>query len=367
MTPVKTILVGAGHLGRIHARLASESPHIDLVAAVDSVPDTAAKVAFEHGAESATDYTQWIDKCEAAIVATPTIYHHDVCRKLLAAGKHVLVEKPITHSVEEADDLVRLADANNCVLQVGHVERFNPALESAVPHVHDPRYIRGTRASGYTFRSTDIGVVMDLMIHDIDVVLSLARCDVVDVRAFGISVLGNHEDLAHAELLFENGCVAHLMASRVSYEPSRSMQVYSSRGFAAIDFAERTATVVHPREDVLRRQFDLAKLSIDDTINYRNNLFESLLAKESLGPAASNAIAEEQNDFAASIRESRRPRVSGHDGRAALSVAERVLASIDSHAWDGTDTGRHGPHAMPALPVIGGPEHWQTTPVRKAG
>ncbi len=368
MTPLKTILVGVGHLGRIHARLASEAPYIDLVAVVDAAPDVAATVAFETGAKSSTDLASVIGDCEAAIVATPTVYHHDVCTQLLAAGKHVLVEKPITHTLAEADSLVKLADNRGCVLQVGHVERFNPALEAATPHVHDPRYICGTRASGYTFRSTDIGVVMDLMIHDIDVVLSLTRSDVKEVRAFGISVLGKHEDMAHAELVFENGCVAHLVASRVSFEPSRAMQIYSSRGMALVDFATREAKVVHPREDILRRQFELSQLTPDEMIGYRNHLFETLLVKETLTPANTNAIAQEQRDLAMSIREGRKPRVDGHAGRAALAVAERVLSSIASHAWDGTDLGRRGPHAMPALPVIGGAEHFATpVPVRKAG
>jgi predicted dehydrogenase len=368
MNPLKTIVVGAGHLGRIHARLASESRFIDLVGVVDAAPDVAATVAFETGARSATDYRTLVDECEAAIVATPTVHHHDVCADLIAAGKHVLVEKPITHTVTEADALVRLSESSNCVLQVGHVERFNPALEASVTHVCDPKYIRGTRASGYTFRSTDIGVVMDLMIHDIDVVLSLARSTVKHVRAFGVSVLGKHEDLAHAELVFESGCVAHLVASRVSFDASRSMQIYSARGMAQIDFATREAQVVHPREDVLRRQFDLDKLTANDTVNYRNNLFDTLLAKQKLETKATNAIAEEQRDFAESIRQGRRPRVDGHAGRDALAVAESVLASIESHAWDGTEEGRHGPLAMPALPIIGGAEHWtSTTPLRRAG
>ena len=173
MDPLRTAVIGTGHLGRIHARLAAEAPHIDLVAIVDVSEKARQEVAEQTGARPVASYHEVLDEIDAAIVATPTVMHHQVVRDLLLAGKHVLVEKPITVTVEEADELVELANAKRLVLQVGHVERFNPGLECVAKKLKDVRYIQGVRASGFTFRSTDIGVVMDLMIHDIDVVLSL--------------------------------------------------------------------------------------------------------------------------------------------------------------------------------------------------
>ncbi|QDU57263.1 Gfo/Idh/MocA family protein [Aeoliella mucimassa] len=351
MVPLRTAVIGTGHLGRIHARLAADAPHIDLVAIVDVSEKARQEVAEQTGARAVASYHEVLNEIDAAIVATPTVLHHKVVRELLEAGKHVLVEKPITTTVAEADELVELARDNGLVLQVGHVERFNPGLECVADKLEDIRYIQGIRASGFTFRSTDIGVVMDLMIHDIDAVLSLVKSRLVNVFAFGVAVMGEHEDIAQAQLHFENGCIAQLTASRVNYEPARSMQVFSSTMFANIDFAGRKATTVQPHPSLLAGEFDLATLSADQTAYYREHLFEELLIKQELEPEQTNAIAEEHRDFAESIREGRQVRVSGKAGRAALAVAEQVLASIAMHHWDAPPLGRRGAHMLPAMPL----------------
>ncbi len=351
MTPLRTAVIGAGHLGRIHARLAAETPHIDLVAIVDVSDEARQQVATETGARPVADYREINGQIEAAIVATPTVYHHQVVKALLESGVHVLVEKPITSTVAEADELVDLADAQNLKLQVGHVERFNPGLECVADGLTDIRYIQATRASGFTFRSTDIGVVMDLMIHDIDVVLSLVGSPLVEVSAIGAAVMGNHEDIAQAQLRFANGCMAQLTASRVNYEPARSMQVFTSAGFANIDFARRTATTVRPNDDLLARQFDLADLSQDEIGHYRDHVFDELLVKQPHEPPQTNAIAEEHRDFAEAVRTGRDVRVTGAAGRDALVVAEQVLNAIDQHQWDGSPMGRRGPLLTPAVPL----------------
>lgn len=362
MKPLRTAVIGTGHLGRIHARLAAESPHIDLVAVVDVNAEARDRVAAEVGTRGVADYRELKGQIEGAIVATPTIHHYRVVKELLSAGIHVLVEKPITATVAEADDLVRDADRRNLTLQVGHVERFNPGLECVADRLSDVRFMQATRASGFTFRSTDIGVVMDLMIHDIDVVLSIAHSPVTAVSALGFSVMGDQEDIAQAQLQFANGCVAQLTASRVSYTPMRSLQVFSSQGHACVDFASRNATVVEPREDLLRREFRIDDLDDQQRAHYRDHLFEELLAKRTIEPEATNAIAQEHIDFAESVRTGRPPRVSGRAGRDALAVAERILDSIASHAWDGTPTGRRGSLGVTGTPVLGGIDH-----LRKAG
>ena len=356
MKPLRLAVIGTGHLGRIHARLASEAPSIDLAAIVEVNPEgTPARGRRSRCARPAADLQEVVGDIEAAIVATPTVHHHQVVKQLLDAGVHVLVEKPITLDVAEADDLVATAERQGLVLQVGHVERFNPGLEAVVDQLNDVRYLQATRASGFTFRSTDIGVVMDLMIHDIDVALSLAQSPVAQVTAFGVSVMGGHEDIAQAQIQFENGCLAQLTASRVNYEPARSMQVFTPQGFTTVDFANRKATTIRPTEQLLQRQLDVDSLDADATAHFRDHLFEELLVKSEIEPPESNAIAEEHRDFAESIREQRAPRVSGEAGRNALVVAEQVLASIASHSWDNNPMGRQG--AMMTAPI----------PLRRAG
>jgi predicted dehydrogenase len=252
---------------------------------------------------------------------------------------------------------------------VGHVERFNPALASVASELRDPKYIQATRASGYTFRSTDIGVVLDMMVHDIDVVLSLARSPVEDVRALGISVLGGHEDIATAWLTFASGCVAQLTASRTSFQQRRTMNVFTSRLSASINFATHEATVVRPREDVLRREFHAEGLNPDERDYCKEHLFDELLVRTQQTAPPVNAIEEEQRDFVRAIRTGKPPRVDGAAGRDAVAVAEMILRQIEAHAWDGMSAGRLGPLAMPALPIVAGTTvpNLEREPRRRAG
>ncbi len=337
--PIKIAIVGAGRLGTFHARQAASLDCFDVVAVCDPFEKSREQLAAEVGAEPVADYTSLAGRVDAAVVATPTVSHFDVASHLLNVGIHTLVEKPITPTCEQANTLVDLAEARGVTLQVGHVERFNPAFEAIRGEVPSPRYIQATRTSGYTFRSTDIGVVLDVMIHDIDLAISLAASPVVEVEAFGLSVLGGHEDMVDARLRFANGCVASLTASRVSYQQQRTMQVFSDRAFAAIDFQTRKATTVHPRPDVLARQFSVPGLDAGQVDHYRENLFNTLLVKSERELPAANAIAEELKDFARAITTGDPPRVSGVAARDALAVAEQILDSIATHAWDGRRVG----------------------------
>ncbi len=354
MKPLRVAVVGAGHLGRIHARLAAAAPEIELVAVADPVESARISVAQEAKTDAVADYRQLVGQIEAAIVASPTSTHHAIGMELLSAGLPLLIEKPLAPSAAEAEDLVSLARKNGLVLQVGHVERFNAALTAVAADVRDPKYIEATRTSGYTFRSTDIGVVLDVMIHDLDIVLSLAKSTVEDVQALGVSVLGCHEDMATARLSFASGCVAQLSASRVSFQQKRSMTVFTSRGCASINFATHEATVVKPREDVLRREFRVDQLSATERTYWKEHLFDELLVRTQYDSPAGNAIQEEQRDFVRAIREGRAPRVDGAAGYNAVAVAEMILERIAEHSWDGTPSGRRGPFAMPALPIIAG-------------
>ena len=350
--------------------MAAGLPEIDLVAVADSQTAAREASAEETGAKPVADYRELVGQIDAAVVATPTSTHLDVASELMRAGVHVLVEKPIAPSLDESDALVQLAHKHGLVLQVGHVERFNPALVAVRPKVSDPKYIEARRTSGYTFRSTDVGVVMDLMIHDIDIVLSLASSQVERVEALGISVMGNSEDMVNARLHFASGCVASITASRTSYAPERTMQVFTARSFASVDFGSRSAVLVEPNEKILRRDFCVDSLSDEQKQNYRERLFSDLLVQRPVDVKETNAIEQELLDFAGAVADSRRPVVDGADGRDAVAVAEMVLEQVESHAWDGQQLGRQGPLAMPALPLVFGGDRQPAAeglPLRKAG
>jgi predicted dehydrogenase len=344
---LKLAVVGAGHLGRFHARVAANLPDARLVAVVDPVASAREQVAAEVGTRPLADFRDLIGLADAAIVATPTLLHFDVARELLLSGIHVLVEKPITTTLAQADELVNLAERQQLILQVGHIERFNPAFTAVKNRLSDPKYISARRLSTYTFRSTDIGVVLDLMIHDIDAVLSLVDAHVTRVEAVGISVLGKEEDIVDARLYFESGCIANITASRVSYETARSMQVFTDQCCATIDFSARQARLVEPTAEVLGRQFDVGTLTAEQMNHLRDHLFEALLVKSEVPIADCNAMEQEQLDFTRAIRTSTEPMVSGTAGRDALAVAQEVLSQVAAHRWDGLAGHRVGPLALP--------------------
>ena len=364
MNRLRVAIIGAGHLGRIHARIAAGLDEIELVAVADPFEQARNAAALEAHTRPVADFRELIGEIDAAIVATPTATHHAIGKELLAGGIPLLIEKPIAPTTAEANELVALARRQGLVLQVGHVERFNPALASVANDVRDPKFIEATRTSAYSFRSTDIGVVLDMMIHDLDIVLALARSTVEDVQALGVSVLGGHEDLASARLTFASGCVAQLSASRVSFQQQRTMSIFTARASASINFATHEATVVRPRDEVLRRKFQIAQLSAVERNYWKEHLFDELLIRTQHEPPAVNAIQEEQRDFVAAIRTGKSPKVDGVAGRDAVAVAEMILQRIEEHAWDGTPAGRHGAFAMPALPIIAGTT--QRPPEREA-
>ncbi|HEY2761577.1 MAG TPA: Gfo/Idh/MocA family oxidoreductase, partial [Pirellulales bacterium] len=256
---IRLAVIGAGHLGRIHARLAQQIPEFELVGVADPLHEARQLAEAECPVPVVADYREFLGRIDAAVVATPTRFHHAVSVSLLAQGIHVLIEKPLATSVAEADEILAAANQHGRIVQVGHIERFNPAWNrrEVMPLVRQPKYIEASRCSGYTFRSTDIGVVLDLMIHDLDLALHFANSPVRHVQALGISVLGEHEDVAQARLEFANGCVANLSASRISFKQLRHMQVWSDQGCVTFDFATRAATTICPVTEVLQREFDL--------------------------------------------------------------------------------------------------------------
>lgn len=346
MKPLRIAVIGCGHLGSIHARLLKSldcSEQVELVAVVDPVESQRQRVAQECQVEACSRHGALLGRVDAAVVATPTRDHHQVAGDLLRAGVHVLVEKPVTRTVDEADHLISLARRRQLVLQVGHVERFNPAWKAVAPHVAQPQYIEAVRAGTYTFRSTDVSIVLDLMIHDLDLALSLAEAPVASVEAMGMGVFGPHEDLALARLKFTNGCVCDLKASRVNFAPQRTMRIFARTAFASIDFAAGTAHLLRPSQAVLDRQVDLTECPPANRARVQETMFQELLPLQTITVERSNAILEEQREFIAAIRTGIPVRVPGEHGRNALAVAERILESIVQHRWNGGPWPARGP------------------------
>ncbi len=294
---LRIAVIGAGRLGGFHAQKLARMADVELVGVVDPLAANRDRLAAELHTASYSSHLALLGRIDAAVIASPTVLHHRLAVDLLKARTHLLIEKPISATVAEADELVDLARREQVVLQVGHVERFNPALAAAAPHARNPKFIEAVRASGFTFRSMDVGVVLDLMIHDIDVVLSLVRSPVRSVDALGAAILGGHEDVAHARLEFESGCVANLSASRVSYEPARKMQIWSSRAYASVDFGTRTTTLVRPSEALLRGEFQAHRLTPEQTEHYKTHLAEEHLPKTQQTFAAVDALGLELQDF----------------------------------------------------------------------
>ncbi len=331
--PVRIGVVGVGHLGRHHVRLLGRNPHARLTAIADVSAEAVRSVQQDCPAEGFTDYRQLVDRVDAVTVVVPTRLHREVAGFFLEQGIDVLVEKPLTPSVAEGQELVELARRHGRILQVGHVERFNPALRAIGELGLVPRYIESERLAPFSFRSTDIGVVLDLMIHDIDLVLSLVPHPLASVQAFGGALFTPAEDLASALLQFEDGAVAHLTANRVALKPLRRMRIFSRDAYVSIDFTTAKGTVIRKQPGWDLQSLDVSAVDrtrIEDLWKY---VFEGLLSVQEYKLDEGNPLYDELDSFLRATRERCRPVVGGEDGLAAVSVAERVLASIRSHPW----------------------------------
>jgi predicted dehydrogenase len=347
---LRLAVVGGGHLGRIHARLARQTHGVELVGVVDPDPQARQAVSDDGYAAPYAHVEDLPGDLDAAVIAVPTSLHHRVTMPLIARGVHVLVEKPLADSPADAEAIAQAARGAGVILQVGHVERFNPALSGVREHLGAVQFVDALRAGPYTFRSTDIGVVMDLMIHDIDVVLSLIDAPIERVEAIGTSVVGPREDLANARLTFATGAVANLTASRVSYEAVRRMWLVSADGFASVDFAAGRSTLVGVGDRLLEGSLDETSLSPADKQAIREEFFTTWLPMRRTDPEPTNAIAEELSEFADSIRTGRAPRVDGTAGSAAVAVAERIVHEIARHSKTRRPL-RITPNASPGLSI----------------
>ncbi len=332
MSRLRTAVIGAGHLGRIHAKLLGQVEGAQLVAISDPVDAARENAQKLFSVPTFADYRDVIENVDAAIIAAPTDFHFDIAKDFLKAGKHLLVEKPLTPNGQQANQLALLASAKRRTLQVGHVERFNPAFTALGDIAVDVKYVEAVRASRFPGRCLDVGVVMDLMIHDLDLVLSMTDAAVTSVSASGLSVVSDYEDIVETRLEFACGLVANLKASRISPTPARSMQVYGSGGFAEIDFGAPSLSTVAPCKTLLNRSFNLAD-ETDNPLGYADQLFSQRLKHDTQSLEPRNAILDELHDFVISVQTGVAPTVDGHAGARAVMVADQVIDAVQQRNW----------------------------------
>ncbi len=328
MSPLRSAVIGCGHLGRIHAQLLAGLDHVELVAVVDPNPEARASVAAKLGVPALEDYRALRGQIDAAVLATPTCFHAAMAAELLDAGVHLLVEKPLAAEHAAAKTLAHRAAAQGLVLAVGHVERFNPAFVAVQQRVDQPLYLEATRTGGFTFRSLDVGVVMDLMIHDLELILAMVPGRVAEISACGAPVVTAHEDFAEARLVFSNGCVAVLKASRTSPVAQRVMTVYDREAHYFIDFGQRHARVLQRNSGLQAGTLHVEQLPADEIESLKDQVFETLLPTTELAIPDANPLRDELQDFVDSIRQGRAPRVDGVQGARAVDLAERILRQI---------------------------------------
>jgi len=305
-------VIGVGYLGRFHAQKYAQLPVCELVAVVDGREEVRKAVAGEVGTQALADYRGLLGKVDAVSVVTPTPAHFEIAEAFLAAGAHVLVEKPITETPEQARALIAQAAKSKRILAVGHLERFNAAVLAAEPHITSPRFMECTRLAPYKERGTDVNVVLDLMIHDIDLVQSLANSEIESIDAIGTPVFSGEIDIANARIRFANGCVANTTASRVSLKTERKLRIFEDAAYISLDLQQKILTLIRKREGEL--QPGQLPVIIEEA-----NLEQG------------DALKSEIESFLDCIRNNKRPLVSGEDGLRALETAIRISEQVHTY------------------------------------
>jgi len=320
---LKAGVLGAGHLGKIHLRLLAESNQYELVGFYDEDAINAKKVADEFGYTPYDNINKLLDEVDVIDIVTPTLSHYECAAKAIEKGKHVFIEKPITNTLDEAKQLIALAAQHKVMGQVGHVERFNPAFLSVKDQLQDPMFIETHRLAEFNPRGTDVPVVLDLMIHDIDVVLSVVDSPVKKLSSSGVSVISQSPDIANARIEFENGCVANLTASRISLKNMRKSRFFQKDAYISVDFLEKKVEVVKMKDAPEEPgQFDMILQNAEGV--------KKQIYFENPDVQPNNAILDELNSFANAIAQNNTPVVSLEQGKQALEVAMQVIESFNS-------------------------------------
>ncbi|HAH31603.1 MAG TPA: UDP-N-acetyl-D-glucosamine dehydrogenase [Elusimicrobia bacterium] len=326
-------VIGAGKLGGFHTRTLSKMPEVELIGVSDPNLMRAQTLAWRYNCVAYKDYLDMFGQVDALVLAAPTEFHAEIGIKALEAGLHVLIEKPLANSEEGARNLLALSEKNNVVLQVGHSERFNPAVVETLKHVKNPRYVTIERLGPYDPRVAATGVTLDLMIHDLDIILTMIDSEVATFEAIGASILSNHEDISNVRIKFKNGCVADITASRVSMENSRRMRIYQQDAYLSVDYVSARLKIYHKKTPAVKSMKDI------------EILFPKLEKKE--------PIKEELYHFIDCIKTSKTPAPSGEKGLKAMRLALSITEVMRRFEVSGLQTDEPGQSLARSISDIG--------------
>ncbi len=323
MEKLKLGVIGTGHLGKLHIKMLKNAQNGNFIGIYDSNAEQANLACVEYNVNVFEDLDSLIQNVDAVSVAATTSAHYEICKKCLSAGIHVFVEKPITTTIEEAGELIKIASEKNVNFQVGHIERFNPALLSLEKYILEPMFIQTDRLAQFNPRGTDVAVVLDLMIHDIDIILSLIKSPVKQIDASGVAVVSDSLDIANARLLFENGAVANVTASRISQKKMRKMRLFQRDTYLSLDFTTGVSEVYRltGMDEVSSNSISFGEIGIGE--KKKRVVYEQPEVREV------NALQYELQLFVNSVLKGEKPVVSGEDGLRALQVAQTIIQKIE--------------------------------------
>ena len=334
MNKIRTGVVGAGKMGAIHAKVYDQLPQSDFVGVVDIDTGRAERLAEQYGCLAFTDCGDILGKVDAVTIAAPTVAHQKLARIFIENKVAVMIEKPLAANVKECRKIVELGKKNSTVVATGHSERCNPVAQAMKRLDIEPKFIEATRIGPYPFRSTDIGVVLDVMIHDIDIILSLAASKIKKIDAVGVNVIGEKEDICNARIVFENGCIANVTASRLALKTERKVRVFSRQAYLSVDYFKKSGIIIKADPNVnavnwIKERQDAGDFDLT-TVNWPD-----LLHIEQLHIDDKEPLRLEQEAFLEAVADkTQKPEVSAEEGLAAMECAEKILASIKKHKWD---------------------------------
>ena len=312
MNILKVGVIGVGYLGKFHAQKYAGMPDVELIGVVDTDSSCAEKIAAENSCRAFSDYKLLLPLVDAVSIVVPTVFHYLVALDCIAAGVDILLEKPMTVTLAEADDLIDKAQKKNLILQIGHLERFNAAVQAMEPFLTTPVFIESSRISTYKNRGVDVDVVLDLMIHDIDIILNIIKSPLKMIHTVGAPVVTGSTDIANARLIFENGATANVTASRISRTNIRKMRIFQPGSYINVDFANKKVMTIHLTDEILESGMPKQEVTVETFANH-------------------DALKSEIGHFLDNVKNRTQPSVSGHEGRRALDVALQVISQINKH------------------------------------
>lgn len=333
-TKVRTAVIGAGKMGGIHAKVYDQLEQSDFIAVVDIDADKAKPLAEQYNCSAFSDYNEILDKVDAVTIATPTVTHLNLAKLFIENNIAVLIEKPLAANVTEGRNIAELAKKHDVVAAVGHSERCNPVVQAIKRLDIEPKFIEANRISPYPFRSTDVGVVLDVMIHDIDIILSLAASKITKIDAVGLGVIGEKEDICNARIVFENGCIANVTASRLALKTERKVRVFSRQVYVSLDYFKKSGIVIKADPNInvvkwIKEQQEAGDFDLT-TVNWPD-----LLHIEELDIDDKEPVRLEQENFLRAVMDRDfMPEVSAEEGLAALECAEKILESVEKNQWN---------------------------------